>query len=66
MLLTHSGVRAASATSSPPPASTTGRALWACSPLPIGSGTKIAGSPTPETSVTVLLPARQSTASAAA
>ena len=39
VLRTHSGVSAASATSRPPPASTTGRALRACSPLPIGSGT---------------------------
>ena len=55
----HSGVKAASSTSSPPPASTTGRALSACSPLPIGSGTKTAGSPTAATSVTVFAPARQ-------
>ena len=40
----------------PPPASTTGRALSACSPLPIGRGTNIAGNPTPETSVTVFEP----------
>ncbi len=39
------GVRSASSTSSPPPASTTGWALSACSPLPIGSGTKTAGQP---------------------
>ena len=44
---THSGVSAASETSSPPPASTTGRAFSACSPLPIGSGTKTAGRPDP-------------------
>ena len=34
----HAGVRSASSTSSPPPASTTGRALRRCSPLPMGSG----------------------------
>jgi hypothetical protein len=58
-------VRAASSTSNPPPASITALALRACSPLPIGSGTKTAGSPTPDTSVTVLEPDRQRTASAA-
>ena len=63
---TQSEVRSASATRSAPPASTTGRALCACSPLPIGSGTKIAGSPTAAASVTLLAPARQTTRSAAA
>ena len=41
----QSAVRSASSTSSPPPASTTGRALRRCSPLPMGSGTKAAGQP---------------------
>ncbi len=41
----QSGVRSASSTSSPPPASMTALALSACSPLPIGSGTKTAGKP---------------------
>ena len=50
-----------------PPASTTGRGVaGACSPLPIGSGTKIAGSPTAAASVTLLAPARHTTRSAAA
>ena len=35
----QAGVRAPSSISSPPPACTTGCALSACSPLPIGSGT---------------------------
>ncbi len=62
----HSGVIATSCTSRAPPASTTGRALSSCSPLPIGNGTKTAGSPVAATSVTVLAPARQTTRSAAA
>ena len=41
----QAGVRSASSTSRPPPASTTGRALRRCSPLPMGSGTKAAGQP---------------------
>ena len=43
-------------TSAPPPAATTGSALSACSPLPCGSGTYTAGSPTAETSATVIAP----------
>ena len=46
--------------------STTGCAFSACSPLPCGSGTKTAGSPTADTSATVIAPERHSTASAAA
>ena len=42
---TQSGVNAASSTSTPPPASTTASAFSACSPLPIGSGTKTVGQP---------------------
>ena len=41
-------------------------ALSRCSPLPIGSGTYAAGSPTAVSSQTVLAPARQTTRSAAA
>ena len=63
---TRSPVSSASATSTPPPAATTGSALSACSPLPCGSGTYTAGRPTADTSATVIAPARQSTASAAA
>ena len=51
------GERARRRPAAPPPASTTGRALSSCSPLPIGSGTKTAGRPTAATSVTVLAPA---------
>src|SRR5205085_6713203 len=64
--LTHCGVHWASSTRIPPPASTTGSALKRCSPLPIGSGTYAAGSPTVVSSQTVPAPARQTTASAAA
>ncbi len=63
---TNSGVRSASSTSSPPPALTTGSALSRCSPLPIGSGTYTAGSPTADTSATVIAPDRQIAKSAAA
>ena len=63
---TRSPVSSASGTSTPPPAATTGSALSACSPLPCGSGTYTAGRPTADTSATVIAPARQSTASAAA
>ncbi len=63
---TQSGVQSASSTISPPPAATTGPAIIACSPLPIGSGTYAAGRPTAVTSTTVLAPARHSTRSAAA
>ncbi len=63
--LTQSEVRSASSMSRPPPTSTIGRALSRCSPLPIGSGTKIAGSPTAAASHTLEAPARHSTRSAA-
>ena len=63
---THCDVRSLSSTSTPPPTATTGLALRACSPLPCGSGTNTAGSPTLATSVTVLAPARQMIRSAAA
>src|SRR6185295_18452698 len=63
---TRSPVSSASGTSTPPPAATTGAALSACSPLPCGSGTYTAGSPTADTSATVIAPHRPSTASAAA
>ena len=62
----HSGVRSASSTIRPPPASTTGRALRRCSPLPMGRGTKTAGRPTADSSATVTAPERQSARSAAA
>ena len=64
--VTHALVNAASSTSSAPPASTTGLAFSGCSPLPNGSGTKIAGTPTAAASVTLEAPARQTMRSAAA
>ena len=63
---THAEVSSSSFTSSAPPASTTGRALRTCSPLPIGNGTKMPGSPTAAASMTLLAPPRESTRSAAA
>ncbi|BAI65179.1 transposase and inactivated derivative [Rothia mucilaginosa DY-18] len=62
----HSPVTSASFTSRAADASTRERAFRACSPLPIGSGTKIAGTPTAATSLTVAAPERTSRRSAAA
>ena len=63
---THSDVQSGSSTISPPPERTTGAAMSSCSPLPMGSGTYAAGSPTAVISITVLAPARHSARSAAA
>src|SRR5699024_7766150 len=61
-----SAVRSRSSTSRAAPPATRSRALSACSPLPCGSGTNTAGSPTADTSATVMAPARDGARSAAA
>ena len=66
VFMIQSPVSSASSTSRPPPRCTMGRALRRCSPLPMGSGTYAAGSPTAVSSAQVIAPARHSAKSAAA